>query len=64
MFLQTKITKIAFKEIKETLKKLNKKKKDIAMITCTKNGYQTKNILSLFKKTVSPAYPNVHNLFK
>ena len=52
MFLQTKITKIAFKEIKETLKKLNKKKKDIAMITCTKNGYQTKNILSLFKKTV------------
>ena len=52
MFLQTKITKIAFKEIKETLKKLNKKKKDISMIICTKNGYQTKNILSLFKKTV------------
>tara|TARA_R100001015_G_C4612436_1_gene167962 strand:+ start:957 stop:1418 length:462 start_codon:yes stop_codon:yes gene_type:complete len=63
MFLQTKISKPVLKDIEETLKKLNRKKKDIAMVTCTKNGYQTKNIISLFKKSLIKRmvkYKNFH----
>ena len=63
MFLQTKISKPVLKDIKETLKKLNKDKEKQTVISCTKNGYQTKNIISLFKKSLIKRmikYKNFH----
>jgi|TARA_R100001530_G_scaffold136289_1_gene116239 hypothetical protein len=52
MFLQTKISKPILKDLKKALKKLDREKEELTVVSCTKNGYQSKNIISLFKKTL------------
>lgn len=52
MFLQKKISKNVLKDLKKTIESINLEKEKLLEITCTKNGYQSRNIFSFFKKSL------------
>jgi hypothetical protein len=63
MFLKKVILKKYFKEILDIVSSIDETKFKLNEITCTKNGYQTVNIVSLFNKDLLKnvlRYKNFH----
>lgn len=64
MFLKKTILKNDFKELLEIITNINKEKYKLHSITCTKNGYQTINIVNLFNKELLKKVLRHKNFYK
>jgi len=50
MFLEKKVLKKEFNELLKIVKQIDKEKYRLHSTTCTRNGFQTINIVNLFNK--------------
>jgi hypothetical protein len=64
MFLKRKILKKYFKDLLNIISNLDKEKYQLKEETCTKNGFQSINIISIFNKEILKNIINYKDFYK